>query len=275
MVWRTDGQEDGGGVLVVGVVRLGVGHGLAEALQDGGQVGLELLAGLAELLDLGQIVVQEAADQAVQFARAGHVHPHGLVAVLEKDGGLGVFEEDVVAGVAAVELGLDLGVKVVVGVLGLPVAAGHAQGVLDGAVGPIARAGAGAGVKLIDEGELLAVVAAVGVEADGEGAADALLVVGAAEVEETLEVGAVTLDVRVGGHGIRNCTTRPSRPPRYNGPRRMRRQCSERLTVTIARREPRKRLRASSTGRKRPCKGRRGGCWRADRVSRHPNIDYN
>ena len=130
-------QEEGGGGLVVGVAGLGVGHGLAEALQHGGEVGLELLASLAELLDFGQLVVQEAADEAVQLARAGHVHPHGNVAVLDEHGGPGVLEEDVVPGVAVVELGLDLGVEVVVGVLGLPVAAGHAEGVLDGAVGNV------------------------------------------------------------------------------------------------------------------------------------------
>ena len=192
-----EGEEEGGGVLVVGVVGLGVGDGLAEAFEDGGEVGLELLAGLAELLDLGQFVVEEAADEAVEIAGAGHVGAHGLGAVLEEDGGLGVLEEDVVAGVAAVELGLDFGVEVVVGVLGLPVAAGHAEGVLDGAVGAVPRPWSGAGVEFVDQGKLLAVVAAVGVEADGEGAADALLVVGAAEVEEALEVGAVAF--RCGG----------------------------------------------------------------------------
>ena len=199
-------QEEGGGVLIVGVAGLGVGHGLAQAFEDGGQVGLELLAGLAELLDFGQVIVQEAADQAVQFARAGHVHAHGLGAVLEEDGGLRVLKEDVVAGVAAIELGLDFGVEIVVGVLGLPVAAGHAQGILDGAVGPVpcsGRPGAEAGVQLVNQGQLLAVVAAVGVEADGKGAADALLVVGAAEVEEPLQVLTVAFDVGVGGHDWR------------------------------------------------------------------------
>ena len=44
-------------------------------------------------------------------------------------------------------------------------------------------------------------VAAVEVEADGEGAADALLVVGAAELKEALEVGVVLLDVGMGVHG--------------------------------------------------------------------------
>ena len=56
----------------------------------------------------------------------------------------------------------------------------------------------GAHLALVDE--LSTVVAAVGVEVDGEGPADALLVVGAAEVKEALEVGAATLGVGVGGH---------------------------------------------------------------------------
>ena len=112
---------------------------MAQVFEHGGQVGAELLAGLAELLDLRQFVVEEAADEPVQFAGAGHVHPHGLFAVLEQDGDAGVLEDDVVAGVAPVEFGLDFGVQVVVAVLGLPVAASHAQGVPHRAVrlGPL------------------------------------------------------------------------------------------------------------------------------------------
>ena len=117
------------------VLGLGLLDGLAQVLEDGGQVGLELLLRLPELLDLRQLVVEEAADDPVKVAGAGHVGPHGLFAVLDQDGGPGVLEDDVVAGVAAVELAGDLGVEVVVGVLGLPVASRHAQGVLDGAVG--------------------------------------------------------------------------------------------------------------------------------------------
>ena len=130
-------------------------------------------------------------------AGAGHVRAHGLGAVLEEDGGEGVLEDDVVAGVATVELGLDFGVEVVVAVLGLPVAPGHAEGVADGAVGPVAQGC----VELVDEGELVAVVAAVGVEAEGEGAADALLVVGAAVFDEALLLFVVAVYVGVGGHG--------------------------------------------------------------------------
>ena len=123
---------------------------------------------------------------------------HGLGPVLEEDGGERVFEDDVVAGVAAVEFGLELGVEVVVAVLRLPVAAGHAKGVSDGAVGPVAPGR----VELVDEGQLLAVLAAVGIEAKGEGAADALLVVGAAVVDEAPFLRVVSVYVGVGGHSF-------------------------------------------------------------------------
>ena len=46
------------------------------------------------------------------------------LAVLEEDGLAGVLEDDVAERVALGDLLLDLGVEVVVGVLGLPVAAG-------------------------------------------------------------------------------------------------------------------------------------------------------
>ena len=61
--------------------------------------------------------------------------PHSYCAVLEEDGVDGVLKDDVVPRIALVELGLYFSIKVVVGVLGLPVATGHAQSVGDGAVG--------------------------------------------------------------------------------------------------------------------------------------------
>ena len=108
----------------------------------------------------------------------------------------GIFEDDVVAWVAAVEFGLDFGVEVVVTVLGFPVAARHAEGVADGAVGPVAQGS----VELVDKGELVAVVAAVGVEAESEGATDVLLVVGAAVVYKALLLGVIAVYVGVGEH---------------------------------------------------------------------------
>ena len=134
-------KEPGDAFAVVGIAFLGLSHRLAEVLENGGQVGLELLLCLTELLDLRQFVAEEAGDEPVQVGGPGHVHPHGLFPVLDQDGGAGVLEDDVVLRVALGELLLNLGVQVVVGVLGLPVAAGHAQGVLDGAVGDAARAG--------------------------------------------------------------------------------------------------------------------------------------
>ena len=185
-----------GGAGESGVAGLDVGDGLAQVVKHGREIGLELLLGLAELLDFGQFVVEEDTDEAVEISGARHVNPHGLLSVLEEDGSEGVLEDDVVAGVAPVELGLDFGIKVVVAVLRLPVAAGHAEGVADGAVGPVAQWS----VEFVDEGELLAVLAAVGVEADGEGAADTLLVVGATEVDEALLLFVVTLYVGVRRH---------------------------------------------------------------------------
>ena len=52
----------------------------------------------------GKLIVQEQADEAVQPARVGHVHPHRFFTVLEQHGEAGVFEQDVIAWVAAVEL---------------------------------------------------------------------------------------------------------------------------------------------------------------------------
>ena len=162
-----------------GVVRVGLVHGLAEVGDDVGEVGIELGLGVAELLDLGKLVVEEAADEAVERAGLVHVDAHGLFAVLDEDGGAGVLEDDVVARVAGVEFALDLLVEVVAGVLGLPVAACHAEGVFHGAVGHYA-----AGAQLGDEGELFLVGVAVGGEAVLEGGADVQLAVGAAGLDE-------------------------------------------------------------------------------------------
>ena len=146
-----------------------------------------------------QFVVEEGADEAVQLAGAGHVDPHGLFPVLKQNGGLRVFKEDVVLGVAPVELVLNFGVQVVVGVLGLPVAPVHTQRVLHRAVGAVMKPG----FQLVHQGQLFPVFAAIGVEANGEGAPYALLLVRAAELNEPLLVGLVAFDMGISGH-IRN-----------------------------------------------------------------------
>ena len=151
-----------------------------------------------EFLYLRQFVVEERPDEAVEFAGAAHVHAHRLAAVLEEDGGLRVLEDDVVARVAPVELALYLGVEVVVRVLRLPVAARQAERILHRAVRP----NAGGQREFRHEHHALAVLAAVGVEAVRERGADALLVGGAAELDELLQVLVVALDVGVIRHGV-------------------------------------------------------------------------
>ena len=167
--------------LVGSVVLFGLFQGGPQVFQHRRQVGLELLPRLPELLDFREFVVQKAADEAVQLAGPPHVHPHRLVPVLEQDGGLGIFEKDVVPGIAVVKLLLDFGVQVVVGVLGLPESPGHPQGVLHRAVGHHA-----AGRQLRHQAQLLPVLPAVGVQAVLKGRPDAQLVIRPAEVLQLL-----------------------------------------------------------------------------------------
>ena len=189
-------RKFGGGGPVGLVLGLGLLDGPAQVFEDGGQVGLELPLRLPELLDLRELVVEEAADEAVKVAGAGHVGPHRLLAVLDQDGGQGVLEEDVVARVAAVELARDFGVQVVVGVLGLPVAPRHAQRVLHRAVGY----DAGEDAQLGHQRQLLPVIAAVGGQAALERGPDVQLAVGAAVLDQLPLGRVVVLDVWVVRH---------------------------------------------------------------------------
>ena len=132
----------------------------------------------------------------MQFAGAGHIHPQGHAAVLNQDGGRRVLKDDIVLRVAPVELGLNLGVQIVVGILGLPVAAGHAQGVLDRAVGDN-----GAGAQFRHQDQLLPVIAAVGVQAVLKGRPDVQLAVGTAKLDQFLQLEIVLFYVGVGRHG--------------------------------------------------------------------------
>ena len=134
----------------------------------------------------------------MQFARAGHIHPHCFFPILEQHGGLGVFENYVVAGVAAVELLLDFGFQIVVGVLGFPVAAGHAQGVFHGAVGEYA----GAGFDLRNQPQLFPMVAAISVEAAFESVPDAGFIIRTAIGDHFLQVLAVSVNVWVVRHSF-------------------------------------------------------------------------
>ena len=174
-----------------------------------------MLLRLAELLDLRQLVVQEGAYEPVEITRAGHVGPHRLFPVLNQDRGLRVFKEDVVLGVAPVELVLNFGVQVVVGVFGLPVAPVHTEGVFHRAVGAVVEPG----FQLVHQGQLFPVFAAIGVEANGKSAPYALLLVRAAELNKPLLVGVVAFDMWICGH-IRNIHYRGGVMPSSDAVRR-------------------------------------------------------
>ena len=73
---------------------------------------------------------------------------------MKQNAGLGVLKDDVGKGIAARDLLLDLGVKIVLGVFGFPVATRQAVAVAQGAVKTNQRS-AGLSRKLGDEGPVL------------------------------------------------------------------------------------------------------------------------
>ena len=152
--------------------------------------------GVAELLDVGQFVVQEPPYQPVQFSLSGHVHPQGYIAVLHQHRRLRVLEDDVVPGVAPVELRLNLSVQVVVAILGPPIAPGHPKRVLDRAI----RDHVANCLQLGNEHQPFLVLPAVGVQAVLEGRPDVQLVVGATELDQFLPPSVVGFYVRVIRH---------------------------------------------------------------------------
>ena len=95
--------------------------------QRRGQFGhalLELLDGLLEVLDLRLGVGEELVEQVGELLRRRSGRSaQRFCAVLEQDRAAGVLEDDVAERIALVDLLGDFGVEVVVGVLGLPVAA--------------------------------------------------------------------------------------------------------------------------------------------------------
>ena len=115
------GLAEGGIVLV-----RAVDHG-AQRFEHLGQVQRELLDRLAELRDLRALVAEEQAQQLLQRIDVIHLAADDLVAVLDQHRLGAVLEDDVVLRVATLELVRDLGVEVVLFVLGFPVAERQAQ----------------------------------------------------------------------------------------------------------------------------------------------------
>ena len=124
-----------------------------------------------------------------------------------QDGGDRVLEQDVVAGVALPEFVPNLAVEVVVGVLGFPQPARHAERVPNRAVRLVAAVGA----QLRDEHQPLRVFSTVGRQAVHERQADVFLVGDSAELDELAELFVVAVDVRVSRHGPKS----KRKPPRH------------------------------------------------------------
>ncbi len=125
---RLRGQAE----LRVGLVRP-LDH-LAQRLEHGGKVGLELLDGFPELRYLGTGVAEEQAQELLERHHVVDGTAHHLGPRLDQDCLGRILEDDVVLRVAAALLERDLGVEVVLLVLGLPVAERQAQRVEQGAV---------------------------------------------------------------------------------------------------------------------------------------------
>jgi hypothetical protein len=164
----------------------------AQGFEHGRQIGLELLDSLAKVGNLGALKAKEELQQLFELLHIGHVAAHHLCAVLNQHGLRGVFEDDVVLRIAALELEGDLLVEVVLCVLGLPIAEGHAQlvhqraidcaDVLGGAVEPV----------LGDEDQALLVAPVF--EQPLEGLAHTALAVAATDLLDPVELGKVLVD---------------------------------------------------------------------------------
>ena len=170
-----------------GGVVVAAGHNaVAERVDNGGDIGLKLLDGLLELVHRLVLKLEEVGEQPVQLIGLAHGHALHLLAALEEDGGAAIFEEDVGEGVSLVDLGIDLGLYVVLLVLALPVADVEPPKVLGRTVGVHLLA---LGAHYGDLGDhLVVVLAGVLVEQRPEVVADALLVGALAVLEGSVEV---------------------------------------------------------------------------------------
>ena len=107
----------------------------------------QIVHGVLEVLDVRLGVCVELVDQVGQLLRVGELDPHNHGLVLKEHGLARVFEDRVREWIAWLALFGNLGVEIVAGVLGFPVAARQAVRVAHGAVGNDALA-AGLGGQL-------------------------------------------------------------------------------------------------------------------------------
>lgn len=199
----------GGTKVFVAAVRA-VDH-LAQGVQHGGQIGLELYDGSAKAGDLGALVVKEKPEQFFECGGVVHRAAHHLLPVLPKHNGGVVAEDDVVLRIAFPELLGDLLIEVISRVLGLPVTQGHAQLVQQGAIH--VDVGFGGRLERVFGQKDQIVLTAPCLEQVLEGFADDGFALATADLLDEIELVEVVLDEKL-VRGLRGLWTRHYGQPR-------------------------------------------------------------
>jgi hypothetical protein len=112
--------------------------GQQQGLDGSGEVfylGGELVDGVFPVGDVGLLMIEEELEDVNEFFGVGEVTVEGDAAVLIEDGASWRLEEGVGEGITFGDLGLDLTLQVVGGVLGLPDAVLEGEFVDEGSVG--------------------------------------------------------------------------------------------------------------------------------------------
>ena len=133
------------------VVAMSVGDLGREAEGEFRHALLELVHGLLELVDVRFRVGQKGVEQFGELSLVREFDAERLAAVLVEDARLRVFKDDIREGIALGGLLRDLRVKVVLGILSLPVAARYKKLVPHGAVRYHAAPAPALGRQLRDE----------------------------------------------------------------------------------------------------------------------------
>ena len=183
------------------VGRIGRVDLLAQGVEHGGEIALELRHGSAELRDLGPLPGEEALQQGGQRIDIAHGAAHYLLPVLDQHRRLGILEDDVGLRIAVPELACDLGIEIVTGILGLPEPVRDAQFVQDAAIGIDLALHPGLVFELGNEDQVLR--PGIALEQVLESLADDLLGIRPGEPPQPVELGEIGLDQHL-AHGRAN-----------------------------------------------------------------------
>lgn len=146
----------------------------------------------AKARDLGPLEAEKELEQFGQCLRVGHVAAQYLLPVLPQHRQRVVAEDDVVLRVAILEFLADLGIQVVVGVLGFPIAQRHAQFMQQRAVN--GDVGFGGGLERVFGQKHQPVLFAPGLEQVFECLAHDGLAAAAADLLDEIELLEVVVD---------------------------------------------------------------------------------